>query len=682
MQNSALNAAPFSLNGQEIAKPSSARENFGFNIGGPLRIPKLVNWQRANIYLNYSGNRARSARDSVATVPTQAERDGDFSSAVVSSYPVTIYDPTTHNPFPGNFIPTSRLNPASVALLQYFPQPTFNGAIQNYSIAPSTPTSSNSISLRTVMPLPTNHDSINFNVQYQGNDSLAEQLFGFQDTTSGYGLSATTGWSHSFKPRFNNNASLAFSRNISKGTPYFAYKTNVAAELGITGTDQDAARLRTAESLVHQLRRPDRWLRFGQSQPDHQFHRHHHLRHPPQAQSDVRLRLSPHAAESLSYANSRGSFSFSGLLTSGFDADGQPLAHTGYDFADFLLGYPQSSSLRIGNSNNYFRGWAINGTRRTISRLAPASPSTSGCATSTSRLTPNCTATSPISTSTPPSRRSRWSRPATPGPTPARTRRAWSIPIRTTTPRASASPGGLRQKQAASSAAATASSTAARPTARSPATHGRAAALRHHGVAQHQHARSAHPPERLPARRPPDHHQHLRHRPELQAGLRADLDASRVQQTLPHELLIELEYIGTKGTGLDVHVPNQAPPGSPLTAQQRLNHRQRRGFTLPDRPRQFHLPRRPGPAHPPLLPRHVAARALHLLKVHRRRLQLHRRLGGTVVQNPSDLAPIAASPPSTSATTSRSPTCFPRPSASTASCATAAGKPKRSPVGR
>ena len=43
---------------------------------------------------------------------------------------------------------------------------------------------------------------------------------------------------------------------------------------------------------------------------------------------------------SLSYANSRGAFSFSGLLTSGFDANGQPIANTGYDFADFLLGMP------------------------------------------------------------------------------------------------------------------------------------------------------------------------------------------------------------------------------------------------------------------------------------------------------------------------------------------------------
>jgi hypothetical protein len=33
---------------------------------------------------------------------------------------------------------------------------------------------------------------------------------------------------------------------------------------------------------------------------------------------------------------------------------------TGYDFADFLLGLPQSSSLRFGSANNYFRSWSTN----------------------------------------------------------------------------------------------------------------------------------------------------------------------------------------------------------------------------------------------------------------------------------------------------------------------------------
>jgi hypothetical protein len=360
VQNSALNAAPFSLNGQSIAKPSSARESFGASIGGPLRIPKLVDWERANIFFSYSGSRARSARDSVATVPSAAEREGDFSNAVVGSNPIVIYDPTTHTPFPGNIIPSTRLNASSLALLQYFPLPTFGGAIQNYSIAPSTPSASNSVSVRTVMPLPTNQDSINFNVQYSGNHSISEQLFGFKDASSGYGMSATAGWSHSFKPRFNNNASLAFSRNISKGTPFFAYKTNIEGELGIAGTDQSPLDWGPPNlSFTNFGSLSDSSASLNRSQTTNFTDT---ITYVIQRKHNLSFGFGYRKIEqnALSYANSRGAFSFSGLLTSGFDADGQPLPHTGYDFADFLLGFPQSSSLRIGNSNNYFRGWATN----------------------------------------------------------------------------------------------------------------------------------------------------------------------------------------------------------------------------------------------------------------------------------------------------------------------------------
>src|SRR5262249_45191111 len=41
--------------------------------------------------------------------------------------------------------------------------------------------------------------------------------------------------------------------------------------------------------------------------------------------------------------------------------------------------------------------------------------------------------------------------------------------------------------------------------------------------------------------------------------------------TLPHSFVIEVSYLGTKGTDLDVlFAPNRAQPGSILTAQQRL----------------------------------------------------------------------------------------------------------------
>ena len=42
-------------------------------------IPKLLNWQRASFYFTYQGTVSRSAYSGVGSVPSQAEREGDFS---------------------------------------------------------------------------------------------------------------------------------------------------------------------------------------------------------------------------------------------------------------------------------------------------------------------------------------------------------------------------------------------------------------------------------------------------------------------------------------------------------------------------------------------------------------------------------------------------------------------------
>ena len=58
--------------------------------------------------------------------------------------------------------------------------------------------------------------------------------------------------------------------------------------------------------------------------------------------------------------NGRGTFVFSGSATSLFDASGSSIPGTGYDLADFLLGLPQSTSIRYGSDNTYFRGIVFN----------------------------------------------------------------------------------------------------------------------------------------------------------------------------------------------------------------------------------------------------------------------------------------------------------------------------------
>ncbi|HYK58388.1 MAG TPA: TonB-dependent receptor [Bryobacteraceae bacterium] len=358
LANSVLNAAPYSLNGQQAFKPSSDRAQFGVNIGGPLVIPKILNWRRANFYFTYQGTVSRNPFNQVSSVPTQAERNGDFSQALVNgSKPVTIYDPLSGQPFPGNIIPPSRINQAALGLLQYFPAPTSGGYVQNYNLVGATPNDNNNIGTRFNMPL-SRKDRLNFNVQYQSRSSQTLQLFGFRDNGSGTGLSAQAGWSHSFAPRVNNNLSVTLSRNTNKNAPFFAYTNNVAAELGIQGTSQDPinygppnlsfTNFGTLSDASASVTR-NQTVTFNDTMT-YVYKRKHNLA--------FGFNYNRLEQNSLTYQNARGTYAFSGLTTSLIGTDGQPVANTGFDFADFLLGFPQSASLRYGSDNNYFRSWS------------------------------------------------------------------------------------------------------------------------------------------------------------------------------------------------------------------------------------------------------------------------------------------------------------------------------------
>ncbi len=223
-QNSVLNAAPFSLNGIPSQKPYSSTNNFTSTVGGPMVIPKIVNWQRASFNVTYQGSLNRNGSNMLGSVPTDAERAGDFSAAEVNNKLVTIYDPLSGLPFSGNVVPPSRIDSAAAGLLQYFPEPTYAGLVQNYRLISTVPSNSENLGVRLSAPI-NRKDRTNFNIQYQDRNSKSRQLFGFTDQSQGYGLSAAAGWSHSFAPRFNNTANLTFSRNITKATPYFAYTT-------------------------------------------------------------------------------------------------------------------------------------------------------------------------------------------------------------------------------------------------------------------------------------------------------------------------------------------------------------------------------------------------------------------------------------------------------------------------
>jgi Carboxypeptidase regulatory-like domain len=122
-QNDVLNASNFfpGGNGQAV-KPSIRYNEWGGSVGGPIIKNKLFFFfVRDKITNNGSGNQHTS------TVPTLAERSGDFSGQP------TIYDPTTagvgglRTAFPGSVIPANRIDPVALKVLGFYPAPNSGG---------------------------------------------------------------------------------------------------------------------------------------------------------------------------------------------------------------------------------------------------------------------------------------------------------------------------------------------------------------------------------------------------------------------------------------------------------------------------------------------------------------------------------------------------------------------------
>lgn len=355
--NSAFNARQYSLTGQEVLKRSYGSVRFGLSAGGALNIPHLIHSDQTFFFINYNGNRSRTPYDAFATVPTDLERSGDFSHSLTSST-VNIYDPRTNAPFPGNAIPPSRLDPTALKLLAFIPRANQPGPVQNYQIVRSVPQNTDNLNVRFNRPV-TKRDQLSLNVNLQNRDARNAQLFGYIDEATGFGTSATLGWTHTFSARMLNSASLNFSRNRSETVPFFSHGADIAAQLGINGTSRDPINFGPPNLS---------FTNFGAlNDASPNLTRNQTVgftdgltlvrgRHTFVIGGEYRRQQ----FNILTDSNGRGTYSFSGLLTSAFDAAGQPVANTGYDFADYLLGLPQSSSVRFGTNSNYFRGSVYN----------------------------------------------------------------------------------------------------------------------------------------------------------------------------------------------------------------------------------------------------------------------------------------------------------------------------------
>ncbi len=122
-----LNANDWFNNRDGIPKPVYRFSTFGFNVSGPVYVPHLFNTEKKKLFFFYSQeNWWVKLPQSInhRTVPTAAERLGDFSQTLKQDGTLrVIKDPLTGLPFPGNIIPSNRINHDAQLMLNIMPLP-------------------------------------------------------------------------------------------------------------------------------------------------------------------------------------------------------------------------------------------------------------------------------------------------------------------------------------------------------------------------------------------------------------------------------------------------------------------------------------------------------------------------------------------------------------------------------
>ncbi|MDW8354589.1 MAG: carboxypeptidase regulatory-like domain-containing protein [Bryobacterales bacterium] len=128
-RNDRLDAAGFfaPTEGTRKIKAPLRYNLFGATLGGPIVR------DRTHFFAGYEGTRRTDGFTQILTVPTELQRRGDFSQTYnTRGQLIPIYDPATtrtvggrvlRDPFPGNVIPSDRIDPVARRLVAYWPNP-------------------------------------------------------------------------------------------------------------------------------------------------------------------------------------------------------------------------------------------------------------------------------------------------------------------------------------------------------------------------------------------------------------------------------------------------------------------------------------------------------------------------------------------------------------------------------
>ena len=293
--------------------------------------------------MQYRGSSDHNAITQLGLVPTELERAGDFSQSFnAAGNAIQIVDPRTGQPFAGNRIPRELISPQAAALLGYYPLPDSAAVGRfNYEAPIVTATRQDNLQARIGPYTLNNRNSLQGQIGYGRGSGESGSLLGFDNVRENSSLDTMVNWNYRLSQFMTLRARYQVARQQNENTPFFANRTNVSGEAGITGNNQEPINWGPPDlvfaSDILALRDSRYALNKTQTQTWGADGNWFRGRQNIAFGGEVRK----YDFDTIAQQDPRGSFTFTGA--------------SGSDFADFLLGLPQTSSIAFGNADKYFQ---------------------------------------------------------------------------------------------------------------------------------------------------------------------------------------------------------------------------------------------------------------------------------------------------------------------------------------
>jgi len=341
-----LNARNFFLP-TGVALPVGIYNNYGGTIGGPIKKNKIF------YFGSYDSTNQKESGNGLFTVPTDAQRAGNFSSFSSAN----IYNPNTGNfdgtgrsLFPNNIIPTSLISPQAMKLQSYYPEPNLPGTVNNYEATEGP------ILDRSQYDIKVNYNRTEKHVIFAKYDLMKAKsggngIFGVAGgpTPAGDpGLGHTTvqvasiGHTYTFSPNMVLDGTVGYERLVQnvKGTDYGTNYGTVLGIPGLNGSDiRDSGFPDVNFNTYTDFGVPNWMPLFRTDETYTTSHKLTYTKGPHELKFgfDVVRHHLNHWQPELSNGGPRGYFDFGGGITS-LNSPNAPAVNQFNEYSQFLLG--------------------------------------------------------------------------------------------------------------------------------------------------------------------------------------------------------------------------------------------------------------------------------------------------------------------------------------------------------